>query len=685
MDAHPPQAHVDPVCDTYFGVTIMDPYRWMEDTTAQAFQEWIAAQTAYAHHWLDTQPEHAVLVDEILAARQTTERLGDRKVAGNHLFGLRTAAERAQSWLVCRTLNDGHERVLYDPNDSAHAFYGPLAWYLPSPDGRLVLFDVLTEEHCYHVLDLTTGEIRPLGITEAGYDDGNGRGAPCWLADNAGFFYNKDRMMWLHQLHTTVAEDRLIWGHTTRPDLISADDTAFVAIHPSSDWMLGLVFHGDQHEFSIFYAPLSACTMEAMDIPWQTLATPENGVVGYALDGDTVYLRTHQHAPRYQILAVALSPAARSSAQVLVPASEAVIQGMLVVGTYLVLQDLVGGLTRFRRVSLPDGHITPLPVPMDGSSDLFNNWNSMPMASVSDALYVMLQSWTVAPRLYRYLVSQRQVEDTGWIEHHHPPSTQYRSYQVHVPSHDGIPIPLTIIHLADLIYDGTNPTIVYAYGSYGLAATPIYWADFVPWYARGGVLAVAGVRGGGEYGREWHAAGMGRQKANTIADMLACAEYLIGARIASAQTLAAFGISAGSYPAGGALVRRPALWAAVVIAVGEPNTIRKEQDTGAAVPEIGSITTEDGFAALQITDSYTRVQDGVAYPAVLLQSGAQDSIVPRWQAAKMAARLQAASSSGKPVLLNSITDMGHMPGTEQQWAQIHADMFVFILAAIQDA
>jgi prolyl oligopeptidase len=130
-------------------------------------------------------------------------------------------------------------------------------------------------------------------------------------------------------------------------------------------------------------------------------------------------------------------------------------------------------------------------------------------------------------------------------------------------------------------------------------------------------------------------------------------------------------------------VRRPDLWAAIIINVGEPNTIRKEHDTQAAIPEIGSTATEEGFAALRITDSYSRVEDDVAYPAVLLTTGGQDPIVPTWQLAKMAARLQAATASHNRILLSFMVEMGHIPGTEQQWADVHADTFVFILAAMK--
>jgi prolyl oligopeptidase len=253
---------------------------------------------------------------------------------------------------------------------------------------------------------------------------------------------------------------------------------------------------------------------------------------------------------------------------------------------------------------------------------------------------------------------------------------------VHVPAKDGTLIPLSIIHKRGLKLDGNNPTLLTGYGSYGLPYPCAFSANMFSWYERGGVYAVAHIRGGGEYGKEWHLAGQMLNKHNTIEDFVACAEYLVEHGYTRPERLAGEGTSGGGIPSGGALVRRPDLWAVMVMRVAVTNTLRFEltENGPPNIQEFGSVTTEDGFKGLLITDSYTRVQDGVKYPAVLLTTGLNDPRVVTWQATKMAARLQAATTSGKPILLRVEFQAGHGLGsTRQQVNEEFADRLAFLL------
>ena len=255
---------------------------------------------------------------------------------------------------------------------------------------------------------------------------------------------------------------------------------------------------------------------------------------------------------------------------------------------------------------------------------------------------------------------------------------------VQVPARDGTPIPLSVIHRTGLVLNGNNPTMMGAAGSYGFTLRPWFWPEMLAWYERGGVLALAHVRGGGEYGREWHAAGRGPNKETTITDFIDCAEYLIARGYTRPGRLAGNGGSAGAIPVGGALVRRPDLWAAVVLRVPVTNSTRIEfSEYGPInVPEFGSITTEAGLHDLLITDSYLRITDGTDYPAVLLTTGRNDHVVPMWQAGKMAARLQAASTSQRPILLRIEEHAGHAGGsTREQQDTLLADQLAFLLHA----
>lgn len=252
------------------------------------------------------------------------------------------------------------------------------------------------------------------------------------------------------------------------------------------------------------------------------------------------------------------------------------------------------------------------------------------------------------------------------------------------PARDGTLIPVTVIHRKGLALDGGNPTLLTGYGSYGIADLPEFRPEMLAWYEAGGVYAVAHLRGGGAYGRQWHEAGRGLAKHTTITDFIDCAEYLVAHGYTRPERLAGDGGSAGGIPTGGALVRRPDLWAAMVMHVPMVNATRVEfsENGPINVPEFGSVTTEEGLHALLIIDPYPRVRDGTPYPAVLLTAGMNDPRVPAWQPAKLAAHLQAATTSGRPVLLRVEAHGGHGIGsTRDQENALLADELAFLLHA----
>jgi prolyl oligopeptidase len=253
--------------------------------------------------------------------------------------------------------------------------------------------------------------------------------------------------------------------------------------------------------------------------------------------------------------------------------------------------------------------------------------------------------------------------------------------EVHARSADGTLVPLSIVHRKDVELDGNNPTLLTGYGSYGISLEPAFRPAMLAWYERGGIYAVAHVRGGGEYGKEWHESGRLLRKQNTIDDFIACAEYLVENGYTRPELLAGSGRSAGGVVAGGAIVQRPELWGAMVFLVADTNALRSETSEGgpANIPEFGSVLTEEGFKALAIIDAYSKVKDGVPYPAALITTGVNDPRVPPWQAMKMAARLQEASTSGRPILLRVDFEAGHgMGSTRAQVNEELADHLAFL-------
>ncbi len=476
-------------------------------------------------------------------------------------------------------------------------------------------------------------------------------------------------------------------------------DRPFLYHQPGTDQVLALVSHaalaGHRTTFglssnTIYLAPVAGLADPA-SCPWVRVAGPDDRVSGFAFGPDTLYLINGRGAPRGQVLSVPLADPAIERARVVVPESDRVIEAVMVVGADLLIRDLDVGVSRLRRLRLAatrptgaePGAAEPagdepedVPLPLDGG---IQEW-SVPPGEV--AVLLRIEGWTTPPRGYRYDLTAGEITAEPAEAPVPAGLPELRTYRVLAPARDGTPIPVTLLHRADLALDGSHPTVLDVYGSYGLSNTPRYRPGRLAWLERGGVYAVGHIRGGGELGDAWRQAGARLAKENTITDLIDCAEYLIASGYTSAGRIAGSGASAGGIPTGGALVRRPELWGAMVLRVPLVNALRAEVGANGPinVPEFGSVSTPDGLAALLVADAYQRVTDGVRYPAVLLTTGLNDPRVATWQPGKMTARLQAASSSGRPVLLRVEEHGGHgMADSTEQEDQLYADMFALLL------
>jgi prolyl oligopeptidase len=294
---------------------------------------------------------------------------------------------------------------------------------------------------------------------------------------------------------------------------------------------------------------------------------------------------------------------------------------------------------------------------------------------------LLLQGWIDDPSIVQIDV-HGDAHNTGLQPANPADFSGVDEVRLYAPTADGTKIPVTLMYKKTTTLTRENPTILEAYGSYGLSMRPRFDAARLAWIERGGIYAVAHVRGGGEYGEAWHEAGRGAAKANTIEDFIAVSEFIIKYGFTNPKRLAILGTSAGAIPTGGAMVRRPELYAAVVARVPMLDMMRYETmaSGGANVPEFGSVSTPEGAQRLGVISAYHHVKDGTPYPAVLLTAGMNDPRIPAWQPGKMAARLQQASTSGKPVLLRIDWDSGHGFGTSRRQRDAElADIYAFLL------
>jgi prolyl oligopeptidase len=518
---------------------------------------------------------------------------------------------------------------------------------------------------------------------------------PYWLADNHSFVYGRLQKLpagappaevrqkfrsYLHVLGTSPEDDRPVFGFGVVPGIeVDPSLIASVQIQPGSTWAIG-VLNGSVTPNSAYYIePIDA--LGKTNSAWVKIGDFDDGVTDIVVHGDDLYLLTYKNAPRYQILRLNARQAKLASGEIVLPQGEAVISSIKPSQDALYVQLLEGGVNKIVRI--PYGahpQVQPIALPFQGSAHLQKDPPADPRLP-GTLLY--LTSWTRAFKAYAYDPVANKTYDN-----HLQPTGPYsdpssmESVEVKVPSYDGTLVPLSIVYPKKFKLDGSNPTLLEGYGGYGWVFWPWFDPEKLAWYEQGGIYAVCHVRGGGEYGEDWHLAGKRETKPNTWRDFNACAQYLIEKKYTSANHLAGKGVSAGGILIGRAITTKPELFAAAIDKVGLSDTLRFEltQNGQTNIPELGTVKTEAGFKALLAMSSYHNVTDGAAYPAVLLETGANDPRVDPWQMAKMTARLQAATTSGKPVLLRVDYAGGHgmMRATHDQANQQLADEWSFL-------
>jgi prolyl oligopeptidase len=481
----------------------------------------------------------------------------------------------------------------------------------------------------------------------------------------------------LHRLGDDPDKDAALLGPGVTPGIaVDPRENPFVGIVPSSDHAIGLVVNGVQRDLTLYLAPLASVTSGRP--AWKKVVDASDQVTDFAVFGNALYLLSHKGAPRFQVLRLAMAAPEMSRAEVVIAAGESVITGLASGKDALYVRRMNGSISELLRLPYAAA-AKPALIPLPFEADI-----SALAADVRvPGVIFETSGWTRFGGFYAYDPRTKKIRDTKLQPqgpNDNPPDLV--STEVKATSHDGTLVPISIVHRRGLKLDGNNPTILYGYGAYGISQTPFYRPTWLPWFRRGGVLAVAHVRGGGEYGEDWYKAGYKLTKPNTWKDAIASGEWLIANGYTTSARLSIMGGSAGGIFVGRSITERPELFGAAVDQVPVSDSVRAEFSANGPpnIPEFGSVKTEDGFKGLYAMSAYHWIKDGTKYPAVLVTTGFNDPRVDSWQAAKMAARLQAATASGKPVLLRIDYDAGHGIGsTKKQGYEERADIFAFLL------
>jgi prolyl oligopeptidase len=656
-----------------------DHFQRLEDASSVQSQSFYREQTARARAALDAIPERPRLLERIRALSESSPVVSHVRLAGKRVFYLKLASRQSTPVLCMREGLTGAERVVLDP-------HAAVEWYAPSPDGRHVAFGIAAgSDVVLRVLAVDASRVLPIGIDRARFNN-----ELAWHPDAKSFFYARvqagnegarryaNLRIYRHQLNRDAAKDEIVFA----PGVGGARDVPefgfpFLHIPRESRHAYAIAREGVRREISVHVTDLADLAKGSPR--WRKVAGPEDGIT--AIEGwkDELFLLTHKGAQNLHVMRMKPTAAIGTARQV-VPEGDAVIEAMAVAKDAIYLRTTVGGIDRLEKT--PTGLFGSrtrqfVKIPFDNAISELVADPRVP------GVLLRLEGWIEPPAI-------TQVDTHGELHRtalQPPPAVDLSAMdevRLNAKSEDGTPIPVTLVYRKSTTLNGRNPTILTAYGSYGVTLAPHFDPALLAWLEAGGVWAVAHVRGGGEFGLAWHMAGMRAQKVNTVRDFIAAAQFVTSYGFTSPSRLAAVGTGAGAIPVAGAMVRRPELFGAVVLRSPMTDMLRLEftPNGPANVPEFGSGTTPAGREGLLAISPLHQVKDGVAYPAVLITARAEDPLIAPSQAGKMAAQLQWANPAGKPVLLR-IDDAG--AAGRAQHEQDLADIYAFLFSQLGPA
>jgi prolyl oligopeptidase len=688
-DPGAPPAAPAAVTDRYHGVDVIDPYRWLENTQDGQVQTWIAAENARTRHYLDQLPGRAPIYEWLeRKISATSSSYASLYAVRDRVFALYTQPPKQQPMVAVLTLelDAAKPHVVVDPNALNPKGTTAIDWFVPSPDGKRVAVSLSengSEDGTLHIFDVATGteladKIERVQFPTAG-------GSVAWRADSSGFWYTRYpgaerpaeeqhfyQQLFYHRLGDPPAKDAYVAGKEFPKLAEIALDNRF---DPNN--VVVAVANGDGGEFEHY--------LIAPDGTMHKVTRFEDRIVQMIAGPDhALYLVSRQDAPRGKLLRLAPGSTDLAKAAVLVPQSDAVIQGggefggepIVVTPQAIYVREIVGGPSRVAIFDHQGKSRGELPIP--------------PIAAVSqvealkDGSVLFSVETYLRPRYYaRYDQRSAKVSETPLAETSPVDFADAEAVREFARSKDGTSIPLNIVRRKNVRPDRATPILLYAYGGYSVTQAPRFVGPSKRlWLDAGGIYVVANVRGGGEFGEDWHAAGALTHKQNVFDDFAAAARYLIDKGYTSPEHLAIMGGSNGGLLMGAEITQHPDLYRAVVSTVGVYDMLRVELDPNGAfnTTEYGSTKDAAQFAALYAYSPYHHVLAGTAYPAVFMQTGATDGRVNPAHSRKMAARLQAATSSGRPVYLSIESHAGHGIGSALsiRVAQM-ADVYAFLL------
>lgn len=688
-----------PVTDEYFGTKIVDEYRNLEDLQDPATISWMKSQADFAESVLDQLPYKKYFVDERLKFdKRTGYSVSTLKITGGDLyFYLKKAADDKYQKLYYRKGFKGKEEFLYDPatfistfdlgSTQKHNF--TINFLSPSWDGSKIAISMSEngkEISEVIIMDVKTKQIYPEVITNL---EPTTVGQVKWLEDNNSFFYTyfpvidsnspeytKNTEVTFYRLGEDPKKRKNVFSRVNNPEL-NIDEGRFpgiVQFNQGDPYFIGNL--GDVDDFTDTFI-ISRKDFEKGIKSWKPLYYKADKVYEKKPIGKEVYFMSGYNSPNFKLCKTSLDQPDFKNPEILVPEkTDETIRNFEITKDGMYYTTTKNGVDA-KFYLYRNGKDIPIQLPfVSGSVSIETKGKDY------SEVWIYCSGWANETRRLKYDLKTNQFEEENLA-----PLIAYPEFEgvvveeISIKARDGVEVPLTLVYDKSLKKTGNIPVLIESYGSYGMSYSPFFARSFGMWAKKGGMVAIAHVRGGGEKGESWHKAGYKQTKPNTWKDLIDCTEYLIKEGYTSKEKVAIWGGSAGGITVGRALTERPDLFKVVIVDVGSTNTIRGEITPNGPgnVPEFGTVTKPDEFKALLEMDAFHHIKKGEKYPATLITTGINDSRVVSWMPAKFAAKLMANDASDNPILFKVDYEGGHVGGADLARAYANVgEVFAFV-------
>lgn len=683
---HYPETPTVEQIDDYHGTQVSDPYRWLEDTHSAETMAWIKAQNQLTQSYLEDIPSKNLVRDRLIELWDYPRAYAPLKVKGRY-FQLRNTGLQNQDVLYTIDDLEGDKRILLDPNEFSEDGTVALTNWEVSKDGNLLAYSTNTsgsDWQLWRVRDINTGQDLPDLIEWSKFS------SVAWHPDSSGFYYcgyyppeesetyeglNLNQKVLFHRLGRDQLEDKLIYACPDQPewgfDPIVTEDGKHLILEVSQ---------GTDTRNRFFYREL-----ESSDKFTELISDLEASYRFIENDGTKFFIHTNFQAPLGQLIAIDIRNPERKAWKKVIPEKRDSIESIKLINNQFIVIYLHDAFHLVKRFDTAGNFLGEITLPMIGSIFSFDREEYLFGNRFEDELYFTFNSFIHPPTVFQYSFKENgcaKLEEPEFNFDFSP----YKTDRVFVKSKDGTRIPMFLVHKSDIPKNGMTPTLLYGYGGFNISITPNFLISRLVWLELGGILAVANLRGGGEYGEDWHQAGSLLNKQNVFDDMIACAEFLTENDYTSPAKLVIEGRSNGGLLVGACITQRPDLFGAALPAVGVMDMLRFHKFTigWAWVSDYGSAQYPEQFEVLHTYSPLHNIKSGISYPATLATTADHDDRVVPSHSYKFISTLQTAQGGDAPVLIRVQTKAGHGFGKPTKiLIEEQTDIFAFLIKALK--